>query len=1069
MNKLLILIPTKNRVRTLGRCLAALLAQTFQDYDLCIVNDNPSLELDSDPATAQWLMRHKKLRRVGLKDGLGIGQVYAHNLALWQKPWRDYEYILRLDDDVLLNAFAIEHMHRTISQDKDIAAVTGLWFENEMHDDWHSDRDVPTSEEWKEAELDGKVDEAGIVSNWHQRLYHDMRLDGAQILCGPMRVDHCYGSMMYRAEDMRRAGGWPEIYSYGVHHGEETDGSYRLYLTGKQLWLMPSVTGQHLRGSGGIRSLGIDVEQQQRVSDDPLRNRRLQKMPGTYDRKLTVGVWSQHAIYVGGGPHEFFKTVRALQQSEYFDVWMLGDHMPPDAAEKHFGVSVEPQTKEPPEVFDVIIQMGDDLDWFEESTPLRYQSEARLLYVFYPFGERAPGAEEFCKIVANSKYGANAVAHKWGWEAGHIYPLVTPIDRRRTKKRNWILLAGRIDQWKGTLWVMEAFAEIAEELPDWELHVVGAAFGSVQEDYIKQVFDFAEQHSQIKVHADVNYTKLKTFYKRSKILISAKGILAEPDYPEEAEHFGIMPVEAISAGCVPLVYDLGGHRETVPDNWRWKTRDQLKDLILKVAGQNGDVFPDMSSFYDQDRYAQEWEKLVLQANVGAVGLRQAGKESWHVIAKKPVLAIVCDTPVLPKEHQRYPPRMYTGFGVVAGQIVPAFFDDFEIHYYAILDSEDARPGEFPWTHHRMDKGDEQGEKRLIDFMVKVKPDIIWSLYDPGNIFKYLVFNEFGLQAWQGHSRVPVVAYFPVEGTPIPEGTGRMVDWVQRSGGQAITYTEAGANAVKEHFDHDIGWCYHGLDHADFKPYSDAERAMLRKLVGLEDRFCVGSFGVNKRVKQYDLLVYAATYLKEWGYDDVLFYLHTEPEAPILQGYPLDQMVKDYDVEEMFLWKPDTYKKRGGQYTGAAYEGDTLTWVSRMTQPPTPQGRGAMFGAYDITARYNCLDLYVDCSSVEGWNLPLGEAMRCGVPSISVRDPVREEIYGKGTYMLLPSNIPTTWHNGVKLLIVNPFDLAKNIARMHDGEKLRAEYAQRGIDVTDQYKWQAARDYMLAIVKKAVKM
>jgi hypothetical protein len=41
--------------------------------------------------------------------------------------------------------------------------------------------------------------------------------------------------------------------------------------------------------------------------------------------------------------------------------------------------------------------------------------------------------------------------------------------------------------------------------------------------------------------------------------------------------------------------------------------------------------------------------------------------------------------------------------------------------------------------------------------------------------------------------------------------------------------------------------------------------------------------------------------------------------------------------------------------------------------------------------------------------------------------------------------------------------------MHDEEKLRAEYAQRGIDVTDQYKWQAARDYMLAIVKKAVKM
>jgi glycosyltransferase involved in cell wall biosynthesis len=51
------------------------------------------------------------------------------------------------------------------------------------------------------------------------------------------------------------------------------------------------------------------------------------------------------------------------------------------------------------------------------------------------------------------------------------------------------------------------------------------------------------------------------------------------------EHFGITTVEAMAAGCVPLVYDAGGQAEIVApgmDGYRWRTLPELVELTGAV-------------------------------------------------------------------------------------------------------------------------------------------------------------------------------------------------------------------------------------------------------------------------------------------------------------------------------------------------------------------------------------------------------------------------------------------------------------------------------------------------------
>ena len=343
--RILVEVPTKDRDVILGRFIAALLGQSYQNFDVLILNDGDQ-EVGSTNLTDFLLPFLRIDHEVWVETGSRISQAHNHNIPLYDPRFRGYKYVIRCDDDVLLNMDAIREMVDTIVTTS-AAAVGGLWMEKENLGHIYDRQIFWTQEEFdSDPSINGRV--AGINSNWQQRVYHPTD--------NLMEVEHVYSVCIYDTEMMRKAGGWPEVYSRGVAHGEETDGTFRLGLSGGSLYINPRVTGQHLRSPGGIRNRK-DLGQVQQM--DLMKWQRRFPTFTDINWEPTVAVECRHSYGIGGAERLFYHTVKLLQskfgQSKVHPIFPC-PYMEPREVEQAFGFSYAPA--EPIEEYDVLIVIG---------------------------------------------------------------------------------------------------------------------------------------------------------------------------------------------------------------------------------------------------------------------------------------------------------------------------------------------------------------------------------------------------------------------------------------------------------------------------------------------------------------------------------------------------------------------------------------------------------------------------------------------------------------------------------------------------------------------------------------
>ena len=1051
--RILVEISTKNRDSILGRCLAALHQQSCQDFDVLILNDGDE-PIGKTQTTEYILGELGRAHAVAVMDGSHISQAHNHNVPLYLS--RFYDFIVRLDDDILLNRRAVEYMCETIQGDG-VVAVGGLWFENAWDSDEFHDRAMP--EDLSHPLFSGRISD--VNSNWQQRVYHPTN--------EPYEVQHIYSACLYDTEAMRFAGGWPEVYSKGVAHGEETDGTYRLHLAGGRLLIDPRVTGQHLRSPGGIRDVA-DLNQSLGMDREKWRN-RLPELDAI-DFFPTVAVESAHVSGVGGAERLFYHTVHLLQSRTGLDVYPIfsGLYHSPERCKELFGFSYE--ERKPLGSYDVLITIGHDI----KSTTY---AKRKIMYCLFPL-EAEPQDRilftEYDLILGISEYTAEHIGEIWGYEAEYLYPPVVPIGHGGVEKENIILIVSRCVPYKAPLWLMERFIEAGDLFMNWELHVVAATSeDEAFEDYEEQVLDFASQHDSIVVHRNINHGRLANLYRRAKILWSANGLVGTK--PSGAEHFGYTPVEAWSAGCVPLVYDRGGHKETVNKPYRWITPDELiystKDAIVSwarghswMANPPVDIQKFFSEFADGD-YTWRLEQYIRRVNAMSLELVPVVEEDISVTTRVIRVAAISDSPRLRADR-----GLSTGFGMVAGQIYKhiAKQDDMELCVFGMMDTDKLRPGEeLPWSFYESPFGDLQAIKRdskVLPHFIKWAEwrepiDVIFEIYEPGNAYGHLMtLRSLGIDQ-------PVVLYFPIEGLPPHNLVYDLAGKVE----YPVVFCQSGIDHVKEQIPQSpITYAYLGVDHAPFAPLDPKERERWRKLVGWDDKFVVINVGSNKRGKQQPYLIEAMRILLEWGHDDVYLYLHTRKyDRNVMNGWALDwicdraSFIHGLPVSEHVLFPPAYDKWRGIPYR---HEKPIEAW--RLTMPPTPQARGVIFSLLDMITLYGIADLYVDVSSVEGFNLPPLEAVACGTPTISVDDGhVRTEVHSKYCYDMLYPRHWDVWHTSATLQLVDPVDVARAILNAKENyEDARAQALDASKRVTQDLPWETTAQYFVDLIRKA---
>lgn len=127
-NRISIQITCKDRSSELAVLLSSLLRQTFQDFDLVILDDGSGTPF-TNFHFIQRLLTQLKIEGHGVhteRQPYSYGVCKARNLLLEIDPWKENKYVLRVDDDVWLEPDYIERLFKIAESDERTGIVSGI-------------------------------------------------------------------------------------------------------------------------------------------------------------------------------------------------------------------------------------------------------------------------------------------------------------------------------------------------------------------------------------------------------------------------------------------------------------------------------------------------------------------------------------------------------------------------------------------------------------------------------------------------------------------------------------------------------------------------------------------------------------------------------------------------------------------------------------------------------------------------------------------------------------------------------------------------------------------------------
>lgn len=237
------------------------------------------------------------------------------------------------------------------------------------------------------------------------------------------------------------------------------------------------------------------------------------------------------------------------------------------------------------------IKRGDGCDvcfWVSDGSIPTLYARKNLLHFQVPF--RNVGGKTLLnkmklfrinKVICNSKFTKQIIDKEYGVNSVVLYPPVS-IEKFKAKKKEKVILSvarfSQLKQAKRQDILIRAFKKFFDtDGKGWKLILAGGTEVGAG-DYVERLKEEARNYP-IKIVESPSFNEIKKLYSTAFLFWTASGYgVDDIKEPEKVEHFGITVVEAMAAGCIPLVYDAGGHKEIVIDaknGFFWKSEEGL--------------------------------------------------------------------------------------------------------------------------------------------------------------------------------------------------------------------------------------------------------------------------------------------------------------------------------------------------------------------------------------------------------------------------------------------------------------------------------------------------------------
>jgi glycosyltransferase involved in cell wall biosynthesis len=200
-----------------------------------------------------------------------------------------------------------------------------------------------------------------------------------------------------------------------------------------------------------------------------------------------------------------------------------------------------------------------------------HESPAHLLWNLYYSPARAYYHERVGHVnhfLSVSDYTGRFIRKVWGRQSTTLYP-PCPIEQYMPSgedKENLVVTIGRMVPEKR----MHDFLEIASRSPSYRFAIIGAVDGKNLQYYYS-----------LRKRASANVSFILSPLRRAKDILRRAKVYV---HCARNEQFGIAIVEAMAAGCVPVVHDSGGPPEIVKSDvgFTWKNTDMAISQIANL-------------------------------------------------------------------------------------------------------------------------------------------------------------------------------------------------------------------------------------------------------------------------------------------------------------------------------------------------------------------------------------------------------------------------------------------------------------------------------------------------------